>query len=73
MITKYEFFRQNLKHLIQNSDLDIGIAYFILKDTFKEIEDLYYAALNNETLSIQEDNHNSKHLNKPESTDKAEE
>ena len=50
MNKKYQIFREALKQVIQNSGLDIGVAYFILKDVFSEIESLYYAQLNKECL-----------------------
>ena len=50
MNKKYQVFRETLKQVIQNSGLDIGVAYFILKDVFSEIETLYYAQLNKECL-----------------------
>ena len=34
MNKKYQVFRETLKQVIQNSGLDIGVAYFILKDVF---------------------------------------
>lgn len=50
MNKKYQIFRESLTQVIQNSGLDIGIAYFILKDVFSEIETLYYTQLNKECL-----------------------
>lgn len=50
MIKKYQIFKEKINYVIQNSGLDIGAVYFILKDTFSEIENLYYAQLNKECL-----------------------
>ena len=50
MIKKYQIFKESINHVIQNSGLDIGAVYFILKDIFWEIEKLYYAQLNRECL-----------------------
>jgi len=52
MITKYEVFKQSIKKYIQNSELDIGVVYYILKDIYKEIENLYYATLNRESMEL---------------------
>jgi len=73
MITKYEFFKQNLKHLIQYSELDIGIVYFILKDTFRDIENLYYSMINDEKLHQKENDDNLNGIDKTGIIDKAEE
>lgn len=50
MIRNYQLFKEKINYVIQNSSLDIGIVYFILKDIFFEIEKLYYAQLNKECL-----------------------
>lgn len=64
MNKKYQVFRETLKQVIQNSGLDIGVAYFILKDVFSEIETLYYAQLNKECLEeAKKINTNSKNNN----------
>ena len=49
MLQKYELFYQQLKYIILNSTLDIGMIYFILKNLFLEIESLYYQQLQKET------------------------
>lgn len=50
MIRNYQLFKEKINYVIQNSELDIGAVYFILKDIFGEIEKLYYAQLNNECM-----------------------
>ncbi len=52
MVTNYEVFKQSIKKYIQNSELDIGVVYYILKDIYKEIENLYYTTLNRESMEI---------------------
>lgn len=32
---------QNIKDILANSNLPIGVVYYILKDIYKEIEQLY--------------------------------
>ena len=50
MIRNYQLFKEKINYVIQNSGLDIGVVYFILKDVFSEIEKLYYAQINKECL-----------------------
>ena len=51
MISKYQILKESINQVIQNSGLDIGAVYFILKDIFNEIEKLYYAQINRECLN----------------------
>ena len=44
-------FNRIIHELISNSELDIGTVYFILKNTFREIESLYYEQLNKELMN----------------------
>lgn len=55
MIKNYQIFKESINKIIQNSGLDIGAVYFILKDTFREIETLYYARLNKELMEETEE------------------
>jgi hypothetical protein len=48
MIKNYEVLRETLKKSILNSNLDIGIVYFILKDVFRDVESLYFTQVNKE-------------------------
>lgn len=50
MIRNYQLFKEKINYVIQNSGLDIGAVYFILKDIFSDIEKLYYAQINKECL-----------------------
>jgi hypothetical protein len=50
-----EYFRENIKNVIQNSNLNIGIIYYIIKDIFNEIESLYYNQIDYE-VSQQKEN-----------------
>lgn len=61
MIKNYEILRKTIDKSITDSSLDIGAVYFILKDIFIEIENLYYARINQE---LAEDSaQNSEELN----------
>lgn len=50
MTKTYQFFKETINRTIQNSGLDIGAAYFILKDIFRDVETLYYSQINKELL-----------------------
>lgn len=50
MIKNYQIFKETVNNVIQNSNLDIGAVYFILKDIFSEIERVYYSQINKECL-----------------------
>jgi hypothetical protein len=52
-IKNYQIFKENLNQIIQNSNLDIGAVYFIMKDTLKDIEMLYYSQINSEMMEEQ--------------------
>ena len=67
MIKNYQLFKESINSLIQNSGLDVGIVYFILKDIFKEIEVLYYSQINREIIEESKEE-NSKTIE--ESSDK---
>lgn len=45
-------FDENLKSLIQSSNLPVGVVYYILKNTTQQIEMQYYALIN--SLSLQQ-------------------
>ncbi len=49
-ITKYEVLKGIINQSIQNSGLDIGAVYFIMKDIYSNIENLYYSQLNREAI-----------------------
>lgn len=55
MIKNYQFFKETINKLIAESGLDIGAVYFIMKDTFNEIEKVYYSRLNSELLAEQKE------------------
>lgn len=50
MIKKYQIFKETLKNVIQESGLDVGAVYFILKDVFRELETTYYTQINKEFI-----------------------
>ena len=55
MIKNYQIFKETLGAAIQNSGLDIGAVYFILKDALSCTEKLYYAQINRECIKEQEE------------------
>lgn len=46
-----EYFQSNLLEVINNSKLPIGVAYFVIKGVFKEVQDSYYATLNDNAIA----------------------
>ena len=58
MIKDYQKFKDNVNTVIQNSGLDIGAVYYILKDTYRDIEQMYFLQVNKEILSEQEKQNN---------------
>jgi hypothetical protein len=55
-----EIFRENIKNTIQNSGLNIGTVYFIMKDFCKELEVSYYNQVNFEAQKLQEETQKAK-------------
>ena len=50
IISKYQIFKETVNRAIQNSGLDIGAIYFIMKDVFNSVEKTYIAQINKECL-----------------------
>ncbi len=55
MIRNYQILIEQINYAIQNSDLDIGAAYFIVKDVFQTLEKMYYAQINTEFIEESKD------------------
>jgi hypothetical protein len=51
MIKNYQILKEQINYSIENSGLDIGAAYFIMKDIMNNLEHLYYAQVNKECLA----------------------
>lgn len=58
MIKNYQILKEQINYAINNSGLDIGAAYFIMKDILNNLEHLYYAQVNKECLEESEKNEN---------------
>lgn len=56
MIKNYQILKEQINYSIENSGLDIGAAYFIMKDIMNNLEHLYYAQINKECLENAENN-----------------
>lgn len=69
MIKNYQIFKETLNLVIQNSNLDIGAVYFILKDTLSYTEKLYYSQINKECMEEQEINSEDQTENNKEKQD----
>ena len=52
MIKSYKIFEQSIRNFIQESGLDVGVTYYILKDIYKDLEKTYYDLLR---LEIEEE------------------
>ena len=50
MIKNYQILKEQINYAVSNSGLDIGAAYFILKDILFNLERMYYAQINKEFL-----------------------
>ena len=51
---KLETLRTNLIKTLNNSDLEIGAAHYVLKDVCNTLEEMYYNALNDERQKASE-------------------
>ena len=51
---KLETLRTNLIKTLNNSNLEIGAAYYVLKDVCNTLEEMYYNALNDERKKASE-------------------
>lgn len=56
MTKDYHILRETINTTIQNSNMEIGAVYYIIKDIYRDMEKLYYAQINKELL--QENNEN---------------
>lgn len=54
MIKNYQILKESINGIIQKSGLDIGAVYFIFKDIFRDIENLYYTQINQELIQESE-------------------
>lgn len=54
MIKNYQILKESINGIIQKSGLDIGAVYFIFKDIFRDIENLYYTQINQELMQESE-------------------
>ena len=56
MVKNYQILKEQINYAVNNSGLDIGAAYFIMKDIMNNLEHLYYAQVNKECLEEAEKN-----------------
>lgn len=64
MVKNYQILKEQINYAISNSGLDIGAAYFILKDIFSDIERMYFGQINKEFLEESEKEHESNETHK---------
>lgn len=50
-----EIFHQEIINILNKSGLPIGVAYYIMKDVLKELEDAYIQAINKEKNQTSEE------------------
>lgn len=62
MIKNYQFLKEKVNYVIQDSNLDIGAVYFVMKDIMNNLEHLYYAQINKEMLEEKGKNSNEESL-----------
>lgn len=60
MIKDYNDFRNVTVYNIQNSGLDVGVVYFILKDILTEVEKTYISQVNKEIADEKKSNEKEK-------------
>ena len=58
MVKNYQILKEQINYAIQESGLDIGAAYFIMKDIINNLEQLYYSQVNREFLEEKEKSEN---------------
>ena len=54
MAKEYQILRETLNNVFNQSELDIGGKYFVLKDFYRDIEVAYYNQLNKEVMEEKE-------------------
>lgn len=59
MVKNYQILKEQINYAISNSSLDIGAAYFIVKDILNDLEHLYYVQVNKECLEEANRNNDS--------------
>ena len=64
MTKDFHVLTETINSAIQNSNMEIGAVYYVVKDVYRDIENWYYARINQELL--QESNENiAKDLEEP--------
>lgn len=69
MVKNYQILKEQINYAINNSGLDIGAAYFIMKDIINNLEHLYYAQVNKECLEEAGKNEKEKINNEEKDTE----
>ena len=64
MIKNYQILKEQINYAVSNSGLDIGAAYFILKDILFNLARMYYAQINKEFLEESENETESDKIHK---------
>lgn len=51
MAKEYQIFKETMNNVIAGSPLDIGGIYYVLKDVYRDVENQYYAQINQELMA----------------------
>lgn len=69
MTKHYQILKEKINRTLNESSLDIGAIYFIMKDIMNNIEHLYFAEINKEFIEEAKQNE-SESINESMNTDK---
>lgn len=50
-IKEYQIFKETINKVISGTSLDIGGTYYVLKDVYRDVENQYYAQINQELMA----------------------
>lgn len=51
MAKEYQIFRETLNNVINGTSLDMGGIYYVLKDVYRDVENQYFAQINQELMT----------------------
>lgn len=58
--TLISIFKKNIANVISNSQLPISVLYYVIKDIYRDIEQIYNETLEKELKEVQEEKENIK-------------
>lgn len=51
MAKEYQIFRETINNVINGTSLDMGGIYYVLKDVYRDVENQYFAQINQELMT----------------------